>query len=88
MGCIERSSFAATQGSFNHNMSPERSIAAESIVHQVPRDTVTLDAADFLLPEPEVGVEPEVPVPLVPAFEELPGTVSCPAISGEKRSGG
>jgi len=65
-------------------MSPKRRFAAESSVHQVPYDTVTLDADD-LLPELEVGLELEAPVPLVPELEELPEVVIWPAISGGGR---
>jgi hypothetical protein len=77
-GKYRASSFLATQGSFNHNMSPKRRFAAESSVHQVPYETVTLDADDFLL-ELEVGLEF---APLVPEPEELPEVVIWPAISG------
>lgn len=82
----QTSSCAANSGFIHQNASPERSITAESIVHQVPRDTVTLAADDFLLPEVAVvvGVEAALEEPLVPAAEALPATVTCPAISAKK----
>jgi hypothetical protein len=67
-------------------MRPERSTAAESIIHQVPKDTVTLDADDVLEPELEVEVALEAPAPLAPELEAL--TVSWPEISGEEKKRG
>jgi hypothetical protein len=82
----QTSSSAAKSGFIHQNTSPERSTAAESNVHQVPRDTATLDADDLLLPELElaVGVEAEDADPLVPAPEALPEAVTWPAISAKK----
>ena len=76
----------------HHNTSPAKDIAAESSVHVVARDTVTLDADDFTLPEfepePELELEFEgVVVLLVPELELLPETVTSPEIS-RKRKGG
>jgi len=75
-----------------HNTSPKRSIAAESSVHQVPRDTVMPDADDFaspaLEPEPEPSLVLEFDVVLapVPGSELLPETVSWPEISENKKT--
>jgi hypothetical protein len=89
VGVLKTSSFAATRGSLDHNMSPERSSAAESIVHQVPKDTVTLDADDFVVPEPEVEVALEAPAPLAPELGEFEAlAVSWPEISGEEKNAG
>lgn len=64
-------------------MSPKRIFAAESSVHQVPCDTVTLDADDFLLLELEVGLGLEAAVP-----EELSEVVIWPVISGGGNNSG
>lgn len=72
-----------------HNTSPKRSVAAESSVHQVPRDTAMPDADDFELPalEPEEGPLPVLEFDVVPEPESLPEAVSSPEISEKKKNG-
>lgn len=72
-----------------HNTSPKRSIAAESSVHEVPRDTAMPDADDFALPalepSPSLVLEFDVVLVPVPGSELLPETVSWPEISEKKK---
>jgi hypothetical protein len=79
----------------HHSIDPEKSIPAESRIHQVPLDnTVTLVAEDFLSPAPVLelllGVEP-VPEPVLELFVELDPeallmAVTCPEISVNKKT--
>ena len=75
---------------YYHNTSPKRSIAAESSVHQDPRDTVIPDADDFALPalepSPLLVLEFDVVVAPVPGSELLPETVSWPEVSVNKKT--
>jgi hypothetical protein len=74
----------------HHSINPEKSIPAESRIHQVPLDnTLTVVAEDFLSPAPVLelllGLEP-VPEPVLELFVEpdpvaLLVAVTCPEIS-------
>jgi hypothetical protein len=74
----------------HHSINPEKSIPAESKVHQAPLDnTLTLVAEDLLSPAPVLelllGLEP-VPEPVLELFVELDPVallvaVTCPEIS-------
>jgi hypothetical protein len=70
----------------HHSSNPERSIPAESRVHQVPPDnTLMVAAGDFVSPAPV----PELVLGLgiVPLLdpEALLVAVTCPEISGKKK---
>ena len=68
---------------FYHSSNPERSITAESRVHQVPLDdTLMATADDFLLLVLVLPVELELEAE--PVAEALQETVICPEICKKK----
>jgi hypothetical protein len=73
----------------HHSSTPERSIPAETRIHQVPPDDALMVAADdFLSPAPVLGLLfalELVPGPfVVPDTVAFPAAVTCSAISAKE----
>jgi hypothetical protein len=66
----------------HHSSNPERTIPAESSVHQVPLDsTLMVTADDFLL----FGLVLAVELELGAELDDVELTLSCPEISEKKK---